>query len=361
MFIGRLLKGDRSNKRKKFKKGEKNMENVKNENITPEQIFQTSFGFAPARVLVSGIDLEVFTHIANGKHRVEEIADAIPADRRGVEILLNALVGLNFLIKTNGAYDLTPVSENFLVKGKPAYFGEFAQHVDLLWEPWQNLTEIIRTGKPFQYVENEGEAFFQKLVPKLFVLSYSSAKVAVDVLEVGKKWKNLKILDVGAGSAAWSIAFAETDKGTKVTAQDWPSILKITEEFVNKFGLANRYDYLSEDLRDVDFGRNSNLYDLAILGHICHSEGAERSKELISRISRVIKKGGKILIGDFIVDEDRSKAVFPLLFAVNMLTATENGNTFTLSEYTEWLKNAGFVNIRVIDANGASIIIADKV
>ncbi len=232
------------------------MQNIENKNLTedisPEQIFQTGFGFAPARILTSGIDLEIFTHIANGKHTVGEIAEYIPADRRGIEILLNALVGLNFLLKTGNSYDLAPVSRKFLVKYKPTYLGEYPQIMDLTWDAWSNLTRIIKTGKPFDLEKGE-EDFFQKLAPKLFSLSYSSAKVAVGILDVGKVWKNLNILDIAAGAGPWGIAFAEADEGSRVTAQDLPSIINLTKQFVNKYGLTNRYDYISGDLKDVDF------------------------------------------------------------------------------------------------------------
>ncbi|MCK4797889.1 MAG: methyltransferase type 12, partial [Spirochaetes bacterium] len=69
---------------------------------TPEKIFEISFSFAPNRVLVAGVDLEVFTHIANGNHTAGEIAKAASASPRGMEMLLNSLTGLSFLSKSNG-------------------------------------------------------------------------------------------------------------------------------------------------------------------------------------------------------------------------------------------------------------------
>ncbi len=68
---------------------------------------------------------------------------------------------------------------------------------------------------------------------------------------------------------------------TRVTAHDWQSILKVTKKFVGKFNLSQRYSYLAGDINEVDFGQNH--YDLVILGHICHTEGAERTRKLFSR------------------------------------------------------------------------------
>lgn len=327
-----------------------------NEELNPEKIFEMSFAFQASRVLVTGVDLEVFTHISNGHNKVVDIAKSANADPRGMEMLLNSLTALNLLIKGNGVYDNTLVAEKFLVKGIPSYFGDFVQHVNLLWEPWRNLTEVVKTGKPYSPIEREdGKSFFEKLVVQLFPISYRCGSVAAEKLEVGNKWRNLEILDVVAGSGAWSIAFAERDSGTRVVAQDWPNVLNVTKKFVDRFGLGERYRYLPGDLRKVDLGHEK--YDLVILGHICHSEGEENSIKLISRAYDALKYGGILLIADMIPDDERRSAVFPLLFAVNMLINTTEGNTFTMKEYKEWLTSAGFRDINTIDIPAPSPLI----
>ncbi|MCX9028317.1 MAG: methyltransferase [Candidatus Methanoperedens sp.] len=54
------------------------------------------------------------------------------------------------------------------------------------------------------------------------------------------------------------------------------------------------------------------------------------------------KSGGKVLIAEMIADDERKKVVFPLMFAANMLVNSTEGNTFTIVEFREWLKEAGF-------------------
>jgi ubiquinone/menaquinone biosynthesis C-methylase UbiE len=327
---------------------------------SPEKIMETTFAYAATRVLVAGVDLEVFTHIANGNHTAADIAKAADASQRGIEILLNSPASLNFITKSDGTYDLNAISEKFLVKGTPAYYGDFVKHIDSLWEPWGDLTNVVRTGRPFQKVDKEqGVEFFQKLVSQLFPMSYPCAKAAAEILGVGSSWKALNVLDVAAGSGAWGIAFAQSDPNTRVTAQDYPGVLEVTKTFADKFKLNRRFTYLPGDLREVDFGQDR--YDLVILGHICHTEGAEKTRLLLSRANRALKHGGKLLIADMIPDDKRTTAVFPLLFAVNMLVNTTDGNTFTMAEYREWLADAGFGDMNVIEVPGPSpLIVAGK-
>ena len=330
--------------------------------VTPEKIFQTYSAHMTTAVLVSGVDLEVYTHIKNGYNTAVEIAMAAQASPRGMEILLNGLVALNFLTKSSNTYQLTPVAEKFLVKDSPAYLGDWVQTADMNQKDILHLTEVVKTGKSFSRIEQEqeeGEEYCKKLDPGIFPVTYPWAKAAAEALEVGKTWKNLDVLDVGAGSGAWSIAFAELDAGTKATALDWPGILEITRKFVDRFGLNERFSYLSGDMLKIDFGREK--YDLVILGQICHMLGAETNQKLFSRIHRSLKRGGKLLISSFIPDDERSSAVMPLLFAALELISTTEGNTYTVKEYREWLQGAGFRSIATIDAPGPSpLIIASK-
>ncbi len=333
--------------------------NERNE-VTPEKIFETYFAHISTGVLVTGIDLEVYTHIKNGHSTVVEIAKAAEASPRGMEILLNSLVALNFLTKSSDTYQLTPLAEKFLVKDNPAYMGDWVQTADMNQKDLMHLTYAVRTGKYLSNTEQKaGEEYFKKLVPSLFPVVYPSAKAAAEALGIGKTWKDLDVLDVGAGSGARSIAFAELDAGTNVTALDFPGILEITRMFVDRFGLNERFSYLPGDLLKIDFGHEK--YDLVILGLVCHSYGAETNRKLFSRIHRSLKSGGRLLISEFIPDDERSSAVMPLLFATIMLITSTEGNTYTMKEYREWLQGAGFQGIATIDIPGPSpLIIANK-
>ncbi len=329
--------------------------------VTPEKIFQTFFAHISTDVLVTGVDLEVYTHIKNGHSTAVEIAKAAQTSPRGMEILLNSLVALNFLMKSSDTYRLTPIAEKFLVKGNPAYLGDWVQTAKINQKDLMHLTEAVKTGKPTVPIEQgeEEEKYYMKFAPRIFPAAYPSAKAAAEALGIGKTWKNLEVLDVGAGSGVWSIAFAQLDAGTKVTDHDFPGMLEITRKFVDRFGLNDRFSYLPGDLRKTDFGREK--YDLVILGQICHSFSAETNRNLFSSIHRSLKRGGRLLISEFIPDDERSSAVMPLLFTTIMLISTTEGNTFTMKEYMEWLQGAGFRSIATINAPGPSpLIIANK-
>lgn len=322
---------------------------------SPLMLMDTAWGFTRTQVLKTGVELDIFTQIEKGHTNSKALAQAIGASERGVRILLNALVGLKVLEKGGAQYQLTEGARLFLSKSSPAYMGEWLLHVNQLMPAWAHLTEVVRSGVPPQKVEGDGDRgeFFSRLVAGLFTMNAPGAQAAAKAI-VGQR-SALRILDIGAGSGVWGIAFAQQDPLARVTLADYPKVLTIATQFVTERGLANRFEYLAGNFREVDFGREQ--YDVAILGHICHSEGARNTKTLFQRIRRAMKPGGRLLIAEFLVDEERKVETFPLLFAVNMLVNTEEGDTFTLSELRTWLEEAGFKTVETLAAPAPSPLI----
>ncbi len=335
--------------------------NGNEQGVTPDKIMSLLWASRATQALVTGIELDVFDHIGSGKRTAKEISRAGRTSPRATERLLDALVGLGFLTKKGDRYGLDAVSEQFLLKGKPTYVGGFALEAKMTWAGWAQLAEVIRSGKPVQAVDSDSDAreFFPKLVEAIFPMSYAAARAALAAIPAKRRAQIKSILDVAAGSAAWSIPFAEANPDARVTVVDYPEVTPVARQFAHRFGVADRFDYVEGNLREIDFGRNR--YDLVILGHIIHSEGEKWGKKLIKRCHRALSDGGQLLIGEFIPNDTRTGPVMPLLFGLNMIVHTEQGDVFTMREYRGWLKDAGFRSIKTIDAPGPSpLILATK-
>jgi 3-hydroxy-5-methyl-1-naphthoate 3-O-methyltransferase len=333
----------------------------KKQSLTPQTIMDEFLTGWRAQAMFSGIDLDVFTHIAAGKRTAKEVAEAAGASLRGMISLLDALAGMGHLQKSGSRYALTPAASAFLDRRKKPYVGATAQSIQLTQEPWKHLTESVKTGRPYEAVDvlDKAKEFFPKLVAAIFPGNYAAARAAVASLPPKDRRKIRRILDVAAGSAAWSLPFAEAIPGARVTTLDLPETTQITREFVEKFGLAGRYEYQERDMRAGDFGRD--IYDLVILGHIIHGEGEVGGKELIQKSYAALRPGGVLLIAEFIPNDARTAPAMPLLFGLNMLLNTEHGNVFTLGQYRAWLKAAGFRTVTTLQVPAPSpLILATK-
>ncbi len=325
--------------------------------VKPDRIFQYWFGYAPPLMLEAAVRHGVFDALNSGAKTAEQVADATKTSVRGVRILLNALVSLQFLTKTGDQYALAPDSAAFLVSSKPSFLGGMFRHTSRQILPnWLKLADAVKTGKPVMPVNQEatGGEFFRDFVEDLFASGYSSAKMLADSLAFPPQ----KVLDIAAGSGVWSIAIAEKYPDARVTVVDWPEVIPVCQKVAKRMGVADRFEYKPGDLLSVDYGLG---YNVATLGHILHSEGEARSRKLLKKVFNSLALGGTIAIAEMLPDDDRTGPPHATIFALNMLIHTDSGDTFTFSEINSWLKEAGFVNPRKLDTPSPSpLILATK-
>ncbi len=325
------------------------MEKKPRHEISPEQIVLDTFAFCRTRVLSTAVDLELFTHIAQGKKTAVELSRITGTTMRGLEMVLNTLCSMDYLQKKDGTYELTPLSRFFLVKGKKMYYGDYVKHVDLSWDPWFKLTEVLKTGKPSLpsgTEQEDGFNYYKELVPLLFRTTLLVATGGAKALGIGSELKGLKIMDVGTGSGAWGIALAQADPACTVCGVDDARVLEQTRKHAEQMGVINQFRFIPANVEEDALGENE--YDMATLSYVCHGEGERKSKNIIAKIYTALKPGGRLVICELCPDEGREKDFFTLVFGVNMLIHTTEGNTFTTAEYTAWLKGAGFKKVETI-------------
>ena len=330
--------------------------------VTPERLMQFGFAYAPPLIIGAAVANKVFDTLASGAKSVDEVSKETGASVRGMRAIMNALIGLGLLAKDRqGKYSLTPESEAFLLSNKPGTLaGFFKMNATRLIPLWLKLGEVVRTGKPAEARNQEepGTEFFTELVENIIPMSYASAQALADHLRLADAKKEVRVLDLAAGSGIWGISLAQKSPHVRVTAVDWAGMIPTTKRITQKFGVADRFEFVEGDLATADFESD---YNVATLGHILHSEGKERSRALLKKTFGALKSGGTIAIGEWLVNDERTEPLPSLMFAVNMLVNTEHGDTFSFNEIKTWLEEAGFKNVRTLDAPGPSpLVLATK-
>lgn len=330
--------------------------------VTPERILQLAWGYAPPLILEAAIRHRIFDELDAGPMSLPELHSTTGASVRGLTAIVNALVGLGFLTKDDSdTYSLTPESAAFLVSHKPSFQGGIIRHTsEHLLPKWLQLNEVVATGKPVRSVNEHdtGAEFFKKFVADLFPMNYPIARELAAHLNLDTASEPIGVLDLAAGSGVWSIALAQSSRAVRVTVVDWSEVLSVTRDMTSRFGLSDRYTFVGSDLLQADFGTGHRV---ATLGHILHSEGMARSKELLAKTYNALAPGGTIAIAEFLVNADRRGPMNGLIFAINMLVNTDDGDTYSFEEISDWLIEAGFENPRTLAVHGPSpLILATK-
>lgn len=314
-----------------------------------------SRSFQQSRIFLTAFELGIFTVLGKSEKTAEEIAVEIGADPRATDRLLNALCTTKVVTKSDGKFRNSETAAEYLVKGKPDYQAG-TMHSIHLWDTWTDLTKAVKTGgiekkSPVEAMEND---WFKPFIAAMHNRAIGEAPDLVNRIDLtGVK----KILDVGGGSGAFSMAFANAKSDILSTVFDLPNVVPLTTQYIKKAGLAERINTVAGDYNTDELPSG---YDLVFLSAIIHSNSPDQNIALFRRISNALNPGGRIVISDFIMDEDRTHPAFGALFALNMLVNTASGDTYTQSEIVEWIELAGMVFVERKETRSTGIIIGSK-
>lgn len=315
--------------------------------VVPDELMGMIRGYQESRIMLTAVELDVFTAIVAGA-TAAEVAKRCRTERRATELLLNALVALGVVQLQGETYRNSPVAARFLVANSPDDARTALRHNLSLWATWSSLTEAVREGHVSLRAEMH-ERDDDWTVPFIAAMHRGAAARAPSVVAAVGAGSVKRMLDVGGGSGAYAIAFAQANPELTAVVLDLPTVLPITESHIEEAGLSKRVTTLAGDLRKNDLGKN---YDLIFLSSICHMLGPEGNRDLLARAARALAPSGRVAIQDFILEPDRTKPRQAVLFALNMLVGTEAGSTYTEEEYASWLKAAGLSAVHRIRLPG---------
>ena len=308
--------------------------------VLPEFIRDLAYGFQKSRIVLTAYELEIFSILAEKKKISGEVARLVGADQRATDRLMNALCGLGLLKKEKGKFSNTPVALRYLVKGKPEYISGM-MHTVHLWDRWSTLTEAVKKGCSVfgQTGTNErGEKWLSAFIAAMHDRAVRSAMVIAGEMDLRQV---NRVLDVGGGSGAYAMAFVRAKRGLSATVFDLPNVIPLTRKYVSKAKHSGKIGFIKGDyLRD----RFDTGYDLVFLSAIIHSNSDKENQKLITKCATALNPGGRVVVQDFIMDEDRTRPVHGAIFSLNMLVGTAEGDTYTEGEVAVWMRKAGLTN-----------------
>lgn len=320
---------------------------------SPDYLMELASAFQRSRVFLTACELEVFTALGEARRTSKEVAEAIGADVRATDRLLNALAALGLVDKKEGRFSNLALTHRFLIKGKPEYMGGF-MHFISMWESWGTLTKAVRKGKSVVNKERD-DKWLQAFITRMHD---GARRYAPEVLELVDLSRVSQLLDLGGGPGDYAMAFVRAKEGLRATVFDLPEVIPLTQNYIRQEMLADRIDTVGGDFHKDDFGTG---FDLVFMSAIIHIYSERQNKALVKKAYHALDLGGQLIIKDVIMDEDRRSPLTGALFALNMLVATDSGDTYTESEVRKWMEESGFCDIlRKDTVSGTTIMIGRK-
>ena len=326
---------------------------------SPDTIESYDNAILPALALLAGRQLDLFTPLKDGPMNAEAIAETLGVDASKLELLLYALVAAGLLTVDAGQFSNTLEADHFLVRGEPNYI-DGGRDIDL----WAHLlatvlktADSVRAGSPqarHDYKSmpaEELERFFRRLHP--------GALAAGHDLELRCDFSSChRMLDVGGGSGGVAIAVAEVCHHIRATIVDLPTVTPFTQRFVNESSARDRLHVLTADVVNEEL---TGRYDIAVLKAFTQTFSPAEIRKALKNVGNVVEPGGTVCVLAHIVDDSRSAPRETAVFNLVFLNIYDIGQAYTVSEYYEWLEEAGFSEVeRTILEGGPSLLVARK-
>ncbi|HUE74235.1 MAG TPA: class I SAM-dependent methyltransferase [Pirellulaceae bacterium] len=268
--------------------------------------------------------------LLGGAKSAAELAEECGTATKPTPLLLDVLVALG-LAEKEGAQFRGTMLAFMLLSGSYKNLGD---------EYWSHLPELLRTGEPLVKMDEPGtsEAHYQSQAAALGWMLKAAAERAAALLAADLPPQSA-ILDVGAGSAIWSLTLARQKPDASVTAIDWPAVLAVADENAKAFGLQDRFTTIAGNYHEVPWpvGR----FDLVILGNVTHLETTDGNLSLFRSARTALKPNGRLAIFDVFPGQpqgDLNRA----LYVLGLSLRTARGHVYSACELQPLLREAGF-------------------
>jgi SAM-dependent methyltransferase len=307
-------------------------------------------GFGSYWTLVAAVELGLFDAIESAPGTTcDELAARLQLSPVHLRHVLDALVTYGFVDQVDARYALTETAERYLTSDSPASMAALIAVAPGPHANWTQLATTVRTGGVSQPIEHDPAAFYRPLVQATFTTQHRAATRLGMRLAWGRQ-PGLRVLDLGAGCAPYAIAVLEQSPGSVAVVNDLPGVIDLARAGADALGVGDRVTCRPGDFLEIEIEQAA--YDVVVLGHICRTEGDERSRQLVDRAFTALAPGGRILLADYFADDDRKANPFGVQMGLTMLANTERGGVLTHRQVVGWLVDAQFEHIRLIEPIG---------
>jgi SAM-dependent methyltransferase len=313
---------------------------------TADDLQELARGFMDSCIFLTALKLDVFNKMGDENKSTEQLAGDLGTDERGLDRFLNALVVLGLVDKRRDKFSNTKLTRKYLLEDSPHYITNL-MHVVHRWDSWSTLADSVREGGTV-YERPTGKEGDKRTESFISAMNYGALKRAEEFIQLIDIESVKRFLDIGGGSGAYSIALVRANPQLQATVFDLPKVIPLSKEYIKDAGFEERIETIEGDYHHDDFGEG---YDLTLFSQIIHSNSPKENRKIIKKAFSSLNVGGRLVIQDFILDEDRTAPPRAVLFALNMLVATEGGDTYTEGEVREMMESVGFTDIKRIDTD----------
>jgi len=317
---------------------------------SPNRILEIGCGFRASRVLLSAIELGVFTILSKQSLDAAALMRQTGLHERGVRDFFDSLVALGFLRRSeNGLYSNTPETDFYLDRGKPTYIGSlFEQYSKIGYGLWNSLTQALQTGLP--QIGAAAESHFANTYAdpvrlRTFVESMTAVSLrAAKLIAVQFPWRDYQtFIDIGTAEGCLPVELAIVHPHLRGGGFDLPQLRDSFDAYIRERGVSDRLHFHSGNFLETTLP----AADVVVFGNILHLWDLDTKRMLLGKAYDAVNGGGALIVYETLIPEDRRSSAVGMLASLNMLLWTTGGFDFSGADCVDWMRDAGFREIRI--------------
>lgn len=327
---------------------------------SPARIMEVGMAFWPAKVLLSAMELGLFTKLSSHSMTGPELQDALELHARANPDFFDTLVALRFLERDGDGpearYRNSEETALFLNRNSPKFMGGFLEMANArLYGFWGDLTEGLRSGQPQNEVKHTGASMFAELyrqperleqfMDAMAGISAGNFQALADSFDFSRYQT---LCDIGGATGLLSMTMAKKHSHLRCTSADLPAAITIAERKIAEAGLANRVSVQALDF----FVDPLPKADVITMSLILHDWNLEKKMHLIRATYEALPPGGALVVIEHLIDDARRENAFGLMMSLNMLIELGDAFDFTASDFFGWCREVGFRKTEVIPLVG---------
>ena len=328
--------------------------------LSPAHIMQVAMGFWPSKVVLSAVELGVFTALGSKAMTGRELQAALGLHSRANPDFFDTLVALNMLERDgDGAeakYRNTAETGRFLDQNSPQNMAGFLEMANARLYPFcGNLTDGLRTGQPQNEIKHTGTSMFTQLYAEparleQFMRAMSGIS-AGNFRSFAKKFdfsRYKTMCDIGGATGQLSMMVAAQHPHMRCTSADLPEATQVANRSIAAAGLGDRVSTAPIDF----FAQPLPNADVITMGMILHDWNLDRKMGLIRKAYDALPPDGAFVVIENLIDDARRSNAFGLMMSLNMLIEFGDAFDFTFADFTGWCREVGFRRFEVIPLGG---------
>lgn len=322
-------------------------ENTKSSRLSTKKLTNMAFAYKQSGTIVAALEVGLFLKVSQGENTVEKAAKSMGLPVTIVDKLMTACTALGLLKKKGKNYFNSPEADRYLVKGNKKYYGDFLIHqAKAEYDNWKDLGAALRRPpekKSMYHSMMQDEEFARKLT----VAGYNSSIAAGYKLAREFDFSPYTLfLDLGGGSGCYSIPAVLSNPKLSAVVFDFPTVIKVTEEFVAQAGLSDRITTVPGDFTMDDLPKGADL--VGIIGNL-HAYSMDETEFVIKKAFDAVAPGGTLIVIDYMLNKNKTGPLEAALHHLGSVSTASKGCVKSTKEMSALMKKAGAKNIKIND------------